>query len=136
MRHYLKITFFLWLLVITIFSVLPHKDKNSEIKDLVKSYQLTPSGFFQHVAAYFIASFLGCLAYRKDGLWFLLFVGTILFIFSNALEIIQIFLPYRTFNIYDILANLSGIGFCLGLFAILSYGAWRMEHDVAKVQNY
>lgn len=128
MRHYLKITFFLWLLIITIFSVLPNKD--SEIKSLVKSYQLTPSGFFQHVAAYFIAALLGCLAYRKDGLLFLFFVGFVLSIFSNTLEIIQIFLPYRAFNINDIIANLSGIGFCLGVFGIR---AWRMEQSAWRV---
>jgi VanZ family protein len=35
--------------------------------------------------------------------------GLLIFLFSVVLEIVQFYLPYRTFNVYDVVANGVGI---------------------------
>ncbi|MFY9595195.1 MAG: VanZ family protein, partial [Bacteroidales bacterium] len=46
------------------------------------------------------------ITYQRHSLFImLLFIS----IYSIILEVIQCFLPYRTFNLYDILASLIGI---------------------------
>jgi VanZ family protein len=45
--------------------------------------------------------------------------GVLLFLYSILLETIQVFLPYRTFNYYDILANFVGIS--LGIIIFVFY---------------
>lgn len=105
-----KISFFACIFAITIFSIIPSSN------DSLLSYNfldLTHSHFFLHVNAYFIAFLLSYFAFRKNRLRNVLFMGTMIFIYSVFLEIIQIFIPHRSFNFYDILANLSGVVFCI-----------------------
>ena len=68
--------------------------------------RFTKSGFFQHVFGYFVFSALACLAFKGNNIW-AIFVGIL--IMGAGLEIIQYALPTRTFNLYDLLANLAGI---------------------------
>jgi glycopeptide antibiotics resistance protein len=67
--------------------------------------KLTPSGFFIHAAAYFATAFLGLLTHRN------LISKILLFIIVHGLfmEGLQYFIPYRSFNPLDIMANLCGI---------------------------
>jgi VanZ family protein len=67
--------------------------------------KLTPSGFFMHVAAYFLCSLLGLLAFHNVTLKILFLV----FAHGLLIEGIQYFIPYRSFNPLDIMANMSGI---------------------------
>jgi len=65
---------------------------------------LTESGFFMHVLAYFTALWLGLSAFhsRQKVFYFLLF-------YSSFLEYMQVFLPFRNFNYWDICANVLGL---------------------------
>ena len=97
-----KVLFFIWFGLILFFSVVPH---GSDDHYLLSRISLTRSGFFQHVFAYFVLSALACLAFGKKRRWLYL-VGIVLT--GGFFEIIQFYLPYRTFNVYDIVAN--GVG--------------------------
>ena len=101
-----KISFFACISAITIFSIIPNSNDNSLL--LYNFLKLTKSGFFLHVNAYFVAFLLSYFAFRKKGLRYIFFLAGMIFSYSLFLEIIQIFIPHRSFNVYDILANLSG----------------------------
>ena len=95
--------------MITVFSVLPYSDEG------IASYKLTGSGMVVHFVGYFIAAGLLYWAYRRDSISFILFCGFLIFVFSVVLKIVQFWLPFRTFNPVDIVAN--GLG--VGLFVLL-----------------
>ena len=112
----MKIAFFSWILLLTAFSALP--DSTSVVIQLT-SYKLTSSGFFLHFFSFFIAAFLCSKAFTQDSINSVLLSGVLIFLYSILLEVIQIFLPYRTFNYYDIMANFVGIS--LGMIIFVFY---------------
>jgi hypothetical protein len=95
-----KTSFVLCLIAITILSIIPQK----EGQDLILP-SLFSSGADHHALAYGVAMLLGLASFRRSKVplfFFLLFYGTLL-------EIVQIPLPTRSFNPFDILANVAGI---------------------------
>jgi len=82
---------------------------------LLSKMALTKSGFFQHLLAYCGLSALACLAFEKKSIWlhFMAFV-----LLGSFLELVQFYLPYRTFNIFDIAANLVGVALGM-IFALM-----------------
>jgi glycopeptide antibiotics resistance protein len=98
-----SLIFIIWVVAITALSVMPYS------KNGVAFLKLTESGMVLHFAGYFVASFLFYWAFRKDTLFSILFSCFSIFLFSVFLEIIQRYLPYRTFNPKDIIANALGI---------------------------
>ena len=118
----MKIAFIIWMLLLTIFSVLP--DSNSGIIQLT-SYKLTSSGFFIHLFSFFIAASLCFKAFKHSSYNFILTSGIVIFLYSILLEVVQVFLPYRTFNYYDILANFVGIG--LGIIIFIFYPKFMLK---------
>ena len=97
-------------MVITVLSVIPHADDG-----IMVSTNVTTSGMEKHIAGYFVAALLCYYAYGKkdEGLRkknsFIFLSGFFIFLYSVALEAIQFFLPYRTFNFYDVVANGVGV---------------------------
>ena len=102
-----RILFFIWFGLIVFLSVVPH---GSSDQSFLSSVALTRSGFFQHVFGYFVLSTLACLVFEKKRLWLYL-VGIVLL--GGFLEVVQFYLPYRTFNVYDVVAN--EVGMVLGM---------------------
>ena len=117
--------FIVWITAITVLAVIPHSDDG-----IMVSGNLTTSGMEKQLIGYFIAALLFYYAYAKkedrgrrseirgqrtegEGLrkraCYILLSGFLIFLYSVALEILQFFLPYRTFNMDDIAANASGI---------------------------
>jgi len=74
---------------------------------------LTESGFFLHLVAYLSLSALGYWACRHSFIPVFLFV----ILYSTVLEGVQLYIPYRSFNYWDIVANLVGIF----LFTVILY---------------
>jgi len=107
---------------ITVFSVLP--DSNSGVIQLT-SYKLTSSGFFIHLFSFFIAALLCTKAFSKNSFSLVFTSGILIFLYSILLEVVQVFLPYRTFNYYDILANFIGIG--LGIIIFIFYPKFMLK---------
>ena len=94
------------------------------------SYRLTTSGFFLHLLSYFIASLLCSKAFKQNSINFILIWGTAIFLYSVFLEVIQFFLPYRVFNVYDILANFIGIALGMIIFVIFT-GFYRKIESIS-----
>ncbi len=116
-----RIAFIIWMLVITVLSVLPYSGG-----DGVASYTLTGSGMVVHFVAYFVAAGLLYWAYKRDSISFILFSGFLIFVFSVILESVQLWVPFRTFNPVDIAAN--GLG--IGLFVLV----WAVDQRFGKMK--
>jgi glycopeptide antibiotics resistance protein len=86
---------------------------------IMASVTLTSSGFVLHCAGFFVGMVLCWLAFDKKNISFILWAGLLLLISSVILEGIQLYLPYRTFNVYDIVAN--GVGIVLFIFVYVVY---------------
>ena len=104
-----RIMFIAWITAITVLAVIPHSDDGIMI-----SSNVTTSGMEKHLIGYFIAALLCYYGFKRGGILFILMCGVLIFLYSVVLETVQFFLPYRTFNVYDVVGNGVGIGaFCL-----------------------
>ena len=113
MRVIIKsLIFVIWIIVITALSVIPYS------KNGIASFKLTESGMIVHFVGYFVATALFHWACRKDSVLSILFSCFSILMFSVVLEIVQLYLPYRTFNPKDIVANALGIGFFIICWAV------------------
>ena len=86
--------------------------QGSEDQSFLSRMVLTRSGFFQHVFGYFVLSALACLAIKQKGLWLYL-LGIVLM--GGFMEGVQLYLPYRTFDVYDMVANAVGVVLGMGV---------------------
>lgn len=68
-----------------------------------------------HAAAYFIGALLCFYSFRLEGIGFVILAGIGVFLFGVLFEVIQIWIPYRTFNPMDIVDN----GAVVSLFVIM-----------------
>jgi len=75
----------------------------------IASLKLTRSGMILHLIAYFIVAFLWCLFFNLRSIKSVILSGFLIFTYSFILELIQLYLPPRTFNPIDIAANAAGI---------------------------
>lgn len=120
-RVLIKIIFVIWAMTVTALSLISYPGGN----DLLMSVKLTSSGFVMHGIAYFIGILLCCRAFDKKNVSFVLWAGLLLFLYSVVLEIVQLYLPIRTFNVYDVVAN--GVGvllFVVGWVICGRTGVW------------
>ena len=127
MRFMKSAIFSIWIVAIATLSVMPYS------KNGAASLKLTDSGMVVHFVTYFVGTALFYWAFikgpqitqiariRKNTLFSILIPSLTIFLFSVALEIVQFYLPYRTFNPVDIAANASGIVFFVVVWAIF----WR-----------
>jgi len=49
------------------------------------------------------------LAFDARNISFVVWAGLLIFLYSVILEVVQFYLPYRTFNVYDVVANGAGM---------------------------
>ena len=107
-----RIIYILLIFIIGIMSTIP----NEALDKLSETYKLFSRGYLFHIFAYGLFCFFALLyniTYQRHSLLIiLLFIS----VYSIILEAIQYFLPYRTFNLYDILASLIGIAVGIVLF--------------------
>ena len=101
----LRVLFVLWVVAVAVLSVISYPVSN----DLLVSVKVTSSGFVMHGIAYFVGIFLCYFAFDKKNISFVLWAGLLIFLYGVVLEGIQFYLPYRTFNVYDVAANGVGV---------------------------
>ncbi|MBN1272585.1 MAG: VanZ family protein [Candidatus Aminicenantes bacterium] len=111
--------FGIWFLGITFVSMAP----GSMILDKfgATGKHLGSPRLVEHTTAYFVGSVLCFYTFSIRKYRFLFFSSVMVFFYGLFLEIIQIGIPYRAFNLHDIAAN--GIGvvlFMIGEFIYLS----------------
>ena len=117
-----RLAFVVWIVTITVLAVVPHSDDG-----LMVSSNVTPSGMEKHIVGYFLATLLFYYGFKRKRVYFVWFSGLVIFGYSVALEFVQFFLPYRTFNPYDILGN--GIGILIFVAIWMSYSARSSKKD-------
>lgn len=98
-----KVLFFIWFGLIVFFSIVPNSAGD---QSWLSKMALTSSGFFQHVFGYFVLTALAFRAFEKKRFWLYL-VGIVLA--GVLFEAVQYALPARTFNVYDVVANVAGV---------------------------
>ena len=92
--------------------------------DLGKHPNLIENPFgtaINHFIYYFYISILGLCAYLKNNNFQKVLYS--LFFLSIILEMLQLVVPYRYFEFYDILANLIGVLFAY--FLVVIYKFWK-----------
>lgn len=122
-KVFTKIIFFIWTVVIATLSIISY----SNINDVLESVRLTSSGLIMHIIAYFIGAFLCYYSFRLNGIVYLLLSCFSIFLYSVVLEIVQFYLPYRTFNPRDIAANAFGIILFVLIWTIYSHFLKRKQ---------
>lgn len=100
-----KFCFFLWLSAITIASLIDY----SSVAGLDFAKKGFGSGFWLHLAGYFVAGVLFFFAFGKARNKRLLLALIALFLLGFAFELLQIPIPKRSFNPNDVLANGLGL---------------------------
>lgn len=118
-----RIIYILLIFIIGIMSIIP----NEALDKLSETYKLFSRGYLFHIFAYGLFCFFALLyniTYQRHSLLIiLLFIS----VYSIILEAIQYFLPYRTFNLYDILASLIGIAVGAVLFFLYRSLKYRFK---------
>jgi glycopeptide antibiotics resistance protein len=97
--------------------------------NVMASIRLTSSGFVLHCAGFFVGMVLCWLAFDKKSISFILWAGLLIFLSSVILEGVHYYLPYRTFNVYDIVANGVGIGLFVVVWILFSRRRTRTNTD-------
>jgi VanZ family protein len=125
MKSLLKnnITTFLiiYIIVLLLLNVLPINGKESALNN---NYTLNIRwDYLGHFFAYGILGILGILysLMKKTNIWLTILT---LLIFSTGAEFLQMFIPYRTYNINDLVANSLGVG--LGMFGMYIYQLFKV----------
>lgn len=107
MKTLYKVIFFLSLILIMYFSILPA----SSIPNIAALSFLTDKMI--HALIFLYLSFIGLNSYFNiSNLWLLVLI----FSFGLVIEIIHFYHPYRFFEILDLIANLIGILLALAIF--------------------
>ncbi|MBU2623757.1 MAG: VanZ family protein [Proteobacteria bacterium] len=76
-------------------------------------------GFLLHVAGFFLGSVLAWFAFTRGNMVRTVIVCAVLFFLGAALEVIQLFIAYRYFNLNDVMANGVGIGLFMVCLSVL-----------------
>jgi len=104
---------FAWVGIFTAFALLP-----------LPAIDLGPFDKILHIVVTFGAMVLFFYGSGKKSIAFLAYLGIILLLYSFAIEVIQGYIPGRTFNPYDILANTTGITLA---FFFCNYSATKIQ---------
>jgi len=111
---YSKFIFFVWLFAITFVSLVDYSAASG--LNLPKGLG---TGFWLHLMGYFIAGALYFFAFGNKRQRDVLIIFMALFVAGVLFEIAQIYVPHRTFNPKDIVANglgLSGVYMCFIIY--------------------
>lgn len=99
-----------WLIVVLILNVVPLGNELNQ--DLTTKRFVFRLDYVVHSLTFLFFAWIWVLGKIKDVCWFesyeVLKFGVIIFVSSIGIELLQIFVPYRTFNPMDMMANLFG----------------------------
>ncbi len=106
-----KWLFWGWLLVVLVLNVVPLGNETNRSLSGNKIYQFRMD-YVVHSLTFLVFAWIWVLGKIKNVCWFksyeVLKFGGIVFISALGLELLQILIPYRTFNPMDMMANLIG----------------------------
>ncbi len=123
MLNGLKWLFWGWLMVVLILNVVPLGNETNRGLSGNKIFQFRLD-YVVHSLTFLVFAWIWVLGKIKNVSWFesyeVLKFGGIVFVSALVIELLQIFLPYRTFNPMDMMANLVGAILTL-LFIFISH---------------
>ena len=100
-----------WLIVVLILNVVPLGNETNRGLSGNKIFKFRLD-YVMHSLTFLVFARIWVLGKIKDVCWFesyeVLKFGGIIFVAAVGIELIQIFIPYRTFNPMDLMANLFG----------------------------
>jgi len=99
-----------WLIVVLVLNVVPLGDElNQDLTTIRFVFRLD---YVLHSLSFLVFALIWVLGKIKGVCWFetyeVLKFGGIVFVSAICIELLQIFIPYRTFNPMDMIANLFG----------------------------
>jgi len=99
-----------WLIVVLVLNVVPlGNELNQDLTTIRFVFRLD---YVLHSLSFLVFALIWVLGKIKGVCWFETYVvlkfGGIVFISAISIELLQIFIPYRTFNPMDMIANLFG----------------------------
>ncbi len=99
-----------WLIVVLVLNVVPlGNELNQDLTTIRFVFRLD---YVLHSLSFLVFALIWVLGKIKGVCWFETYVvlkfGGIVFISALSIELLQIFIPYRTFNPMDMIANLFG----------------------------
>ncbi len=99
-----------WLLVVLVLNVVPlGNELNQDLTTIRFVFRLD---YVLHSLSFLVFALIWVLGKLKGVCWFenyeVMKFGGIVFISAISIELLQIFIPYRTFNPMDMIANLFG----------------------------
>jgi len=118
-KIYFAIIFWAYILFLTIYSIVPTSDMTEVVG--IGGFKLRLD-YWLHLGAYFGVAFLliiwriNDLVEKRLSFVFLTFLACISYAYIT--EIIQFFIPSRAYNIYDFVANASGVILAYLLFIL------------------
>ena len=122
MLNGLKWLFWGWLIMVLILNVVPLGNELNQ--DLTTKRFVFRLDYVVHSLTFLVFAWIWVLGKIKNVCWFesyeVLKFGGIVFVSAMVIELLQIFVPYRTFNPMDMIANLFGAILTL-LFIFISH---------------
>jgi len=116
-----------WLIIVVVFNVIPLGKETNRSLSGNKIYQFRLD-YVVHSLTFLVFAWIWVLGKIKNVCWFegneVLKFGGIVFVFAMGLELLQIFIPYRTFNPMDMIANIVGALLAM-LFILISHREHR-----------
>ena len=121
-----KWLFWGWLIVVLVLNVVPLGNELN--RDLTTKKFVFRLDYVVHSVTFLVFAWIWVLGKIKNVCWFegneVLKFGGIVFISALGLELLQIFISYRTFNPMDMIANLFGAILSM-LFILISHREHR-----------
>jgi len=117
-----------WLIIVVFLNVVPLGNELNQ--DLTTKRFVFRLDYVVHSLTFLIFAWIWVLGKIKNVCWFesyeVLKFGGIVFVSAMGVELIQIFVPYRTFNPMDMIANLFGAILAM-LCVFISHRLYRLH---------
>ena len=130
----MKLLFWGWLILVVILNVVPLENETNRSLSSNKIFQFRLD-YVVHSLSFLVFAWIWVLGKIKDVCWFesyeVLKFGGIIFVWVVGIELLQIFVPYRTFNPMDMMANLFGAILAM-LFIFISHREHRRHRKIVK----
>ena len=121
-----------WLILVLVLNVVPLGNETNRGLSGNKIFQFRLD-YVVHSLTFLVFAWIWVLGKIKNVSWFesyeVLKFGGIVFVSALVIELLQIFLPYRTFNPMDMIANIFGAILAL-LFIFISHRKHRKHRII------
>ena len=125
-----------WLIMVLILNVVPFGNETNRSLSSNKLFKFRLD-YVVHSLTFLVFAWIWVFGKIKDVCWFesyeVLKFGGIVFVSAMVIELLQIFVPYRTFNPMDMMANLFGAILTI-LFIFISHREHRDHRKIVTTE--